>query len=78
MCHTTSDCTLKINQSTVCRTNSENKKSDFIVGHKSGGGRERITNCRDERTINRLFRKIGSAHSLLIGKVCLNLMSTLA
>jgi len=39
-------CTLKINQSTVCRTISEYIKSDFIVGHKPGGGRKRITTCR--------------------------------
>ena len=49
-------CTLKINQSTVCRL-SLNTKNDFIVEHKPGGGRKRITNCRDERTINKIVRK---------------------
>jgi len=68
--------TLKINQSTVCRTISEYKKGDFIVGHKPGGRIKRITNCRDQRTINRIVRKMGSAHLLLTGNVCLNLMST--
>jgi len=50
-------CTLKINQSTVCTIISKYKKGDFIFGHKPGGGRKRITNCRVERTINRMVRK---------------------
>jgi len=36
---------------------SEYKKSDFIVGHKPGGGKKRIMNCRDERAINRIVMK---------------------
>jgi len=71
-------CTLKINRGTVCRTISKYKISDFIVGHKPGGGRKIITNCRDERIINRIVRKNSSTHSLLTGKVCLNLISTSA
>ena len=49
-------CTLKINQSNVCRTISEYQKSDFIGGHKPGGGRKRITNCRGKQTINRIVK----------------------
>ena len=40
-------CTLKINQSSVCKTIFEYKKSDFIVEHKPSGGRKRIENCRE-------------------------------
>jgi len=48
-------CTLKINQSTVCRTISEYKTSDFIIWHNHGGERKRITNCRDVDVSNILY-----------------------
>ena len=32
---------------------------DFFVGHKLGGRRKRVTNFRDEQTINIIVRKIG-------------------
>ena len=63
--------TLKVNQSTIYKIT----KSNFIVGHKPGGGRKRITNCRNERTINRIVRKNRFSNSLLTRKVCLTLMS---
>ena len=50
MCHATNDCL-------YFEGLSLNTKNDFIVDHKPGGGRKRITNCRNERTINRIVRK---------------------
>ena len=54
------------------------QKTDFIVGYKPGGERKIIANCRDDRTINRIAKKLDSAHSMLTENVCLNLMSTSA
>jgi len=42
---------------TVSRVIKQHKESDYLMGHKSGAGRPKITSQRDDRVIGRIVRK---------------------
>jgi len=63
-------CTLKINLWI--------QKSDFIVGHRPAEEEKELQIVVISELSTELLEIIGSAHPLLTGNVCLNLMSTSA